>query len=252
MPVQPTLPTMWTATVNEPQVGIVKESYIMVDKPTPANPSAKWTNFTDGSCQRLIFDGPEYAATRYLLGCDAVDCCTEEQSGNHVEYQIPNVHPALVAPVKAVGEETITLFNGSDIVANAFKWRWLLAEYTAYTSGTELLRWNVNVQGANFTNDYVNFTAIPDAQRAAFQASFAVPKQCQGSQVMKCDGAVSEKSLKFLRGGQSILMPRKTKVQDTCTGPHESCCPAPLNDPKNCPASARTSDCDAKKSCCCG
>merc|ERR1711871_761635 len=38
----------------------------------------------------------------------------------------------------------------------------------------------------------------------------------------------------------------------TCTGPHESCCPAPMNDPNNCPASARTSDCDAKKSCCCG
>merc|ERR1711959_269886 len=30
--------------------------------------------------------------------------------------------------------------------------------------------------------------------------------------------------------------------QDTCTGPHESCCPAPMNDPKNCSASARTSD----------
>jgi hypothetical protein len=39
---------------------------------------------------------------------------------------------------------------------------------------------------------------------------------------------------------------------DTCTGPHESCCPAPGGDVNNCPASARTSDCDAKKSCCCG
>eukprot|EP00937_MAST-01D_sp_MAST-1D-sp2_P002337 g2337.t1 len=39
---------------------------------------------------------------------------------------------------------------------------------------------------------------------------------------------------------------------DTCTGPHESCCPAPQDDVNNCPASSRTSDCDAKKSCCCG
>merc|ERR1711871_1933853 len=39
---------------------------------------------------------------------------------------------------------------------------------------------------------------------------------------------------------------------DTCTGPHESCCPAPGDAPNNCPASARTSDCDKKKSCCCG
>ena len=42
------------------------------------------------------------------------------------------------------------------------------------------------------------------------------------------------------------------KSRDTCTGPHESCCEAPGDDPNNCPASARTSDCDAKKSCCCG
>ena len=39
---------------------------------------------------------------------------------------------------------------------------------------------------------------------------------------------------------------------DTCTGPHESCCPAPQDDVNNCPDSSRTLDCDAKKSCCCG
>ena len=39
---------------------------------------------------------------------------------------------------------------------------------------------------------------------------------------------------------------------DTCTGPHESCCPAPGDDVHNCPDSARTPDCDKKKSCCCG
>ena len=58
----------------------------MVDKPNATNPSAKWTNYTDGSCQRLIFDGPNDAARRYLLKCDAVDCCSEEQSGNRREH----------------------------------------------------------------------------------------------------------------------------------------------------------------------
>lgn len=37
----------------------------------------------------------------------------------------------------------------------------------------------------------------------------------------------------------------------SCTGPHEFCCEAPNEDPNNCPDSARTSDCDKKKSCCC-
>ena len=45
----PTLPTMWTAIVNEAEVGVVTESYKMVQKPTLDNPSARWTNFTDGS-----------------------------------------------------------------------------------------------------------------------------------------------------------------------------------------------------------
>ena len=58
----------------------------------------------------------------------------------------------------------------------------------------------------SYTNEYANYTAIPDSQRAAFSSTFAVPPQCQGSQVLRCDGAVSEKSLKFLRAG---TMPTK-------------------------------------------
>ena len=72
-PSHPSLPTMWTAQVKEAEVGVVTESYIMVEKPTPYNPSAKWTNYTDGSCQRLIWVGNNYEAGRYLLGCDAVE-----------------------------------------------------------------------------------------------------------------------------------------------------------------------------------
>jgi len=186
------------------------------------------------------------------LKCDAVDCCKEEQSGNHVEYQIPNVHPKFLAKVSELGKESITLFNGSTVLADAYQWTFLVPKYTAYTVGSELVRWNVNVEGDNITNDYVNYTAIPADQLAAFQSTFAVPEQCKGNQVPRCDGTVSEKSLKFLRAGGMNPYSKAPRVQDTCTGPHESCCPAPGDDPNNCPASARTSDCDAKKSCCCG
>merc|ERR1712070_1268095 len=38
----------------------------------------------------------------------------------------------------------------------------------------------------------------------------------------------------------------------TCSDTHEFCCEAPGGDPNNCPSSARTANCDAKGSCCCG
>jgi len=37
----------------------------------------------------------------------------------------------------------------------------------------------------------------------------------------------------------------------SCTAPGEFCCEAPMDDPNNCPPGASTSDCAAKKSCCC-
>ena len=143
---------------------------------------------------------------RYLLKCDAVDCCTEEQAGNHIEYQIPNVHPNILAPVSHPGNETITLFNGSTIVADVWKWKFAVEKYTVHTVGEELLRWNVNV-GDNYTNEYVNYTAVQEADLAAFSATFAVPPQCKGTQIPKCAGVVSEKSLKFLRAGSMPVRP---------------------------------------------
>jgi len=43
-----------------------------------------------------------------------------------------------------------------------------------------------------------------------------------------------------------------TNENPTCSGAGEFCCEAPGGDPNNCPSSARTSNCDAKGSCCCG
>ena len=177
----------------------------MVDKPTPDNPSAKWTNFTDGSCQRLIYVPNNYAAARYLLGCDAVDCCTEEESGNHKEYQIPDVHPAWLARVTGLGKESIKLFNGTTVEADAWSWKTFgIATTVAYTvGGNNLVRWNVSVPATtkSFVSDFVDFTVPKTADEiAAFKSQFRVPDVCQ--RAMSCGGRVSAKSLAFLRAGQ--------------------------------------------------
>ena len=182
----------------------------MVDRPTPENPSGKWTNFTDGSCQRLIFVPDNINAARYLLGCDSVDCCTEEQSGNHIEYQIPNVHPAFIAPVNYGGNQklTIDLPEGQQETINADAWSWKFgfASYTAYTTGGKdnatLHQWIVNAQGDNFTNTYLNFTVPKDI--AAFNGQFNVPAVCNGASScgsLHSKGKLSDKSYKFLKSG---------------------------------------------------
>ncbi|GMI40425.1 hypothetical protein TrCOL_g5935 [Triparma columacea] len=85
----PTLPTRWSAVTDEPSVGTGFEEYLFEDVPTPESPSAMWSKYP--GCQRLIYIASNADAHRYLLGCEAVDCCVEVQSGNQVEFQIPNV-----------------------------------------------------------------------------------------------------------------------------------------------------------------
>lgn len=203
----PTLPTMWTATVKEAEVGVVHESEHFVDKPDETNVSAKWTNYTDGSCQRLIRAGYTYDQKAYLLGCDAVDCCTEDHS-SPLEYQIPNVHPQWLAPVSNMGKVDITLFDGNKVKADHWAWRFAIAHYNAYTTTandtTILHRWVVNASGQAYPNEYVNFKVVPADQEAAFLATFAVPAVCKASGVMSCadarkQGKLSEKSMKLLR-----------------------------------------------------
>lgn len=190
--------------MKEAGVGVVYESYIMVDKPTLDNPSAKWTNFTDGSCQRLIHVPNMPGARRYLLGCDAVDCCTEAQSGNHKEYQIPDVHPAWIARVKSLGQQTITLFNGTTLQAQGYHWDDLgLVSTSAYVVGNTLVRWNATAAAQPFVNDYVDMVVptTPD-EITAFKSQFQVPQVCLGTQVPRCgDAKLSAKSRAFLRGG---------------------------------------------------
>ena len=212
-PTHPTLPTMWTSMVQEDEVGLVKESYIMVDRPTPATPSGKWTNFTDGSCQRLIYDGDNYNEARYLLGCDALPCCTESQSGNHLEYQIPNVHPAFLAKVEYGGSVNLNQDqSGKTVTTQCDVWSWSFAvsKFIAYTSkdkdsnATLLNRWVVSVEGKNFTNDYFGYSPVAEADKEAFQATFKVPAQCAARNTPTCgdaykEGKLSAEHLRFAR-----------------------------------------------------
>lgn len=209
----PTLSTMWTATVNEVQVGVVHESehFVSDNEMSATNPSAKWTNYTDGSCQRLIYQTHYTDASRYLLGCDAVQCCVEQGDGP-LEYQIPTVHPPTLAPVTSLGNSSIKLFNGDVVVAEGYSWKFVFEGWTAYVKprpGKEfatLHRWEVRATGQTFTNDYVNYTVVPKSERAAFLRTFRIPKVCEGN-IVTCNdahkqGQLTHKSLAFLRAGR--------------------------------------------------
>jgi hypothetical protein len=210
----PRLPTMWTATVKEDQVGVVHESEHFVQHPSEQNVSAKWTNYTDGSCQRLIREGNNYDKMRYLLGCDAVDCCFEEGDGP-IEYQIPNVHPAVLAPVTNAGKVQITLFDGSTVETDHWQWRFMIAQYNVYTTtaadGSAILhRWQVNASGQAFPNDYVDFKAVSAEEEASFVATFQVPDICSESKgARSCgslhkQGKLSDNSMKFLMRSNGV------------------------------------------------
>ena len=86
--------------------------------------------------------------------------------------------------------------------------------------------------------------------------------QCKNKDVHACDDAVNKSYADMgMKNTTDSTKPTVTPsgfesryrkpLTSTCTGPHESCCPAPMDDIHNCPDSARTSDCDAQKSCCC-
>ena len=206
----PTLSDRWTAFVQEDEVGWVYESYKMVQEPTVKSPSAKWTNFTDGSCKELIYvTDDDLLTARYLLKCDAVDCCHEEQDGNQDEYQIPNVHPAIFSPVSYEGTEQVEIDPDEGdpyfIKADVWHWSFVVEKYYALTvnesdGSTGLLRWMVDLEGQQFNNTYLNYTEPSVNETSAFDAQFQIPEVCQGN-ILPCDnafkkGLLSEKSYK--------------------------------------------------------
>jgi len=210
----PTLPTMWTSVTKEDEVGVVYESENFVEdhQITADNPDAKWTNYTDGSCQRLIYKDLN-EDSRYLLKCDAVNCCREDGNDGTVEYQIPNVHPAILAPVHYRGQQTFTRFDGVSVTADTYEWTFLIEKTTAFvTNGTGpdstavLQKWVVEAGGQPYPNQYANYTEVPASEAAAFKATFKVPEVCRGN-ILPCanahrEGLLSAKSLRFLRAGR--------------------------------------------------
>jgi hypothetical protein len=151
----------------------------------------------------------------FLLGCDAVDCCTEENTDSPVEYQIPNVHPAALAPVSNMGKHSITLFDGSTVNADAWSWRFGPEKITAFTTPVAgnasqgvLHQWIPNMVGVNYTNQYVNYTGVPVAEQAMFARTFDGYALLEGicKNVVTCQdahrqGKLSAKHLRFARAG---------------------------------------------------
>ncbi len=123
----PRLAEDWVETVLQPGLGVVYESYTMVDDYSFENPSGLWTNYTDDSCKRLIHVPSQ---ERYYLKCYALDCCWDYQSGNHVEFQIPNVYPPKIPgqpepepwPVTDLGRRNVTTSFGETWEADAWFW----------------------------------------------------------------------------------------------------------------------------------
>lgn len=195
----PTLPTAWIATTNEPGMGVGTESYNFNPKPTADYPSSLWSNYTD--CDRLIHVvGTQQ--TRYLLGCDAVDCCYETQTSNQVEFQIPNI--VYSDPRKKVevsyARANVTTFGQ---VVEADEWSWAFApegitvgEYKAYTlqcddcvNGVQLINWKTRAfEGMWYSIDFQDYKGVDldTDEGKAFSASFDIPAACQGN-IVQCN-----------------------------------------------------------------
>lgn len=210
----PVLSTRWISTTKEPGApgdGVGVEAYKYVDKPTPENPSGIWSNYT--GCSRLILIKNNYGAKRYLLGCDAVDCCTvsepcsetlefkrslnctEEQDGNHVEFQIPNIHSQFRKINVKQDSETINVF-GKDVETDTWTWSTLGQNWTAYTSLNEneepiLHRWETGVLDTlDVSIDFKDFTPIKKEEETEFDNLFKVPEVCLLKTVHDCANSV--------------------------------------------------------------
>lgn len=169
------------------------EAYNFVDKPNKTNPSAMWSNYTD--CERLIYDDGLGTEQRYLLKCDALDCCTETQSGNQVEFQIPNVHLGRLTKVKHEANVSYTDTWKQTWTCDKWSWRFLIEDFHVYTTNStdnskvNLHAWTVVAEGAPYTIEFKNYTHIPAGQEEEFVKMFQVPAECIGSHVLPCSSA---------------------------------------------------------------
>jgi len=202
-PQHPTLSTNWIATTWQPDTPAPsgEESYRFVDKPLDSNPSTLWSNYTAADCKRLLISKSYEDQIRYYLKCHAVDCCKcdTKDAGDQIEFQIPNVHPNWIAPIKYTKGPCDFPASGQPTVPNADIWTWKFgpAQYIAYTTtcptcnltasqpgpGVELLRWDIHIAAQNITIEWQDY--IIPADTSAFKGSFDVPAVCQGN-ILDC------------------------------------------------------------------
>jgi len=203
----PTLPTQWVATTIDPPMGQGVESYNFVSTPTAQNPSTMWSNYTD--CERLIYV-PGYSGTRYLLGCDSLDCCWETQDGNQVEFQIPNIYYANPDKKVDVYYRRWNVSNFGNMI-EADEWSWALTtpagnvteKFWAYTlpcescvGGVQLMNWEVQALSTNKIvvqfQGYRGYDATTEEGKA-FAQSFQIPKQCTANNLLQCPDDLHDK-----------------------------------------------------------
>jgi hypothetical protein len=198
----PTLPELWNAQTVEPGApgsGKGTESYMFNAVPTPDAPSALWSRY--GDCKRLIHINNNADEKRYLLGCDGnLDCCWESQSGNQVEFQIPNVHysnPSKKVEVTS-SRANVTSFGN---VMETDMWSWATEsgaqEWNAYTvdcpdcyNGVQLVAWESRaMKGSWYKIQFKGYRGIDpkSSEAATFAQSFEIPQQCLANNLLQCD-----------------------------------------------------------------
>jgi hypothetical protein len=189
----PTLPNLWRSETNEPGMGPGIEAYKFVDVPTSSNPSALWSNYS--GCQRLIWIENDAQEARFLLGCDALACCTEQQDGNQVEFQIPNTPNAKVS---YMGKKNITTSFQKTVLADLWHWKvFEIVSYWVYTTpapgavnNITLWRYQTDVGPEPYIidfNTYIGYNANTISGQKFLQ-QFQVPAVCQGN-VPRCGDA---------------------------------------------------------------
>ena len=217
----PTLPSMWSADTIEPGSpgnGKGIESYNFISTPTPDNPSAMWSNYTD--CQRLIYVPNSYDGKRYLLGCDAVNCCYEPQDSNQVEFQIPNVHYSNPNKKVEVSYQRTNITNfGEELFADEWSWSWtvkdiLSQEWKAYTNdcddcvnGVELIQWASRAMDSPwYTIEFRNYKGydLGTDEGKVFHDTFAIPDICKKNNLLECPSGLHAKYF-----GEDVYQPIK-------------------------------------------
>lgn len=184
---------------------------MFASEPSDDQPSAMWSNYT--GCQRLLFyDGHRGQGHngRYYLGCDALDCCYEDDgNSNQIEFQIPNFSysdPRRDVNVSYLGVQNYTSFGS---VVQADEWTWafqppVLPEevWNAFTvddpsqpTGVALVGWQAEVLDTSANIQFKDFQGVADADFPAFKASFAVPDFCLHA--LQCSSSADSERLKY-------------------------------------------------------